>query len=213
MKRSAVLVAVVLVVALGANPAADATSTAAGSTKTAKVKAVGLSFRYPASWTVVPTTLPTPQALKRLRESNPKLAAAFAQGLQNQVAKGTKFSAKDLDAQFRGVFADNVEVLAAPHTGFPGSLDEFQQLADALVQREHGHLLLVGSGHHVGGKTAYDLTTNLTLTLPGGRSIAARTGYLYVPRGDGSVLIIVATTDDTAGQAIIDGILGSVRRT
>jgi hypothetical protein len=212
MKRSVALGALVLVLALGANPAAVATSTAAGSTKTAKVKAVGLSLRYPASWTVVPTTRPTPQALRRMRKSNPKLAAVFAQDAQDQVSKGTKLTAKDLDAQFRGVFADNLQVVAAPHSGFPGSLDEFQQLADALVQQTHGHLLLVGSGHHVGGKTAYDLTLSLTYTLPDGTSVAARTGELYVPQGDGFVLIIVATTDDTAGQAIIDGILGSVRR-
>src|SRR5690348_14329587 len=108
MKRWVVLAALVLVVALGTEPAALATSTATGSTKVAKVKAVGLSMRYPAGWTVVPTTRPTPQALKRLRKSNPKAAEFLSQDVQDQLAKGTKFTAKDLDAQFRGDFADNL---------------------------------------------------------------------------------------------------------
>jgi hypothetical protein len=213
MKRWVALAALVLVVALGTEPTAVATSTATGSTKVAKVKAVGLSLRYPAGWTVVPTARLTPQALKRLRKSNPKAAEFLSQDVQDQLAKGTKFTAKDLDAQFRGDFADILGVLAAPHEGFPGSLDDFQQLADTIAQKANGHVLLVGSGHHVGGKTAYDLTISVVLTRPDGKTVSARIGQLYVPEGDGFALVNVTVTDDATGQAIIDGILGSVRRT
>jgi hypothetical protein len=212
MRRWGGLAALVLVFGLGTESTAMATSAVTGSTKLVKVRAVGLSLRYPAAWTVVPTQRLSPQALKRLRKSNPKAAALFDQGIQDQIAKGTKFTARDLDAEFRGDPAGKVLVAAVPHTGFPGSLDEFNQYANTIAQNAHGVLLLVGP-RHIGGKNSYELAIRLTLTAPSGRSATMRTGELLVPEGDGAAIVGATSTDDAAGQAVIDGILGSVHRT
>ena len=212
-KRWPVLAALVIVVALGTSSAAVATSTSTESTKTATVKAVGLSLRYPAGWTVLPVHRMTPQQLKRLRKLNPKLAGLLTQGKQDHVAKGTKFFAKDLDAQSRGDHADNVRVLAASQMGYPRSFDAAKRFASLVAEQVHGQVLVVGSGRRVGGETAYDNTISVPFARSDGSYISVRIGQLYVSRGDRFVVVEVVASDTDAGQAVIDSIFGSVRRT
>ena len=155
----------------------------------------------------------TPQQLKRLRKLNPKLAGLLTQGKQDHVAKGTKFFAKDLDAQSRGDHADNMRVLAASRMGYPRSFDAAKRHRALSLSRFMDKFSSSGQAVESAGRPRTITPSAFHLRGSDGSYISVRIGQLYVSRGDRFVVVEVVASDTDAGQAVIDSIFGSVRRT
>ena len=206
MRRWIGVVAVGIAFVMSATPATAQTD--AGSTKTARVKAAGITFEYPSEWTAYAVTKKDAERQRVLLEKqNPKLAEAFD---ANAFAGQSKFYASDLGATFRGEPSSNVSVLAFASGGFPSDLGDFED-GMRSEYRDLGATVLGFSETTVGKKKAYRADVTLPIKVPGGETIVARLGQLYAPyRGGGSVTTVTSTQDDR-GIAVIDDVLASVR--
>jgi hypothetical protein len=74
-----------------------------------------------------------------------------------------------------------------------------------------GATLLGVSEINIDGQTAYRADLTVPLVLPNGAQIVARQGQLFTPLRGGVSDVVVTSTNDDRGAAIIDAVLGSVR--
>jgi hypothetical protein len=185
-------------------------TTAVESTKTAKVQTLDLRFEYPATWTVF-TFDPNADAKTRkaLAKANPKMADAFDSESATNVAKGYKFSAQDFDAKFRGDYASAVSV--SQFVGFPTSLKAFDDSIRSQLEQA-GATVFSTSVVRVSGEKSWRADVRIPVNIPNAAPVTVRVSMLAVPRGMATALVAVATSDDDAGNALIDSILRSVRR-
>jgi hypothetical protein len=201
----------VLVGALAWSATALAEPSGGPSYRAARVKAAGISLRHPSPWTAASfTERDFAATLKRLEKQNPKLVGAL-QSFQGVVSKGLKFFASDFAATAAGRFGDNVLVLVNSGGGFPSTLDEFQA-AYSGPARSAGLTVLSTAAVKAGGTPAFRGDARGQVTTPDGRSFVLHEGDLFLPHGDGSVQVQVTTVDTPAETAIVDAVLGSVRR-
>jgi hypothetical protein len=179
------------------------------ATNTARVEAAGVSFEYPGDWDAFTLTAGDLEAQRAaLARQNPQLAAVFD---ANAAVGLAKFFAADLGAAFRGEPASNIAVLGEPSGGFPSSIEDFEHSARQQVENAGGTVLGV-SETKIDGQTAYRVDLTVPLKLADGTQIAYRQAQLFTPLRGGVSDVVVTSTNDDRGAAIIDAVLRTVHR-
>jgi hypothetical protein len=209
MMRRLVGIALVAMVALVATPigATAATSPSPGAMTPTKVKAAGISLKYPSSWLLVPLTKKALAAqAKILSKKNPKLAAVLA---ATDVTDVLHFKLHAIDPATDG--GQNVGVQFVEGLGSPSSLSDF---SSKIIPRYKaaGATILDTKAVKVSGKTAYRIDLTLPVKSPDGSIDVRHLGQLLVPEGDSWASVNAVASNDDAGIALIDSILTSVRR-
>jgi hypothetical protein len=179
-----------------------ATSPTAEATTTAKVKAAGISVKYPKSWIAVPLTKKGLAAqTKALSKKNPKLAAVVA---------ATDISQFKLRAIDPTTGRETVGVQFIEGSGSPSSLSDFNSVIPQY--KAAGATVLDTKVVKISGKTAFRIDMTLPVKLPDGSVAVQRVGQVVVPGGDSAAAVVAAGPDDDSGVAVINSILASVRR-
>jgi len=196
---SIALVGMFAVVAL-ATPAA---ATATGSTvmSTARVKAAGISVKYPSAWIALPLTKERFAAvMKIIARKNPELAAEVSFMDPSQ----WKFFAID-PATY-----SSMQVVFVRGVGGPANLGDVKQAAKQASETA-GAKFLDAEAVKVSGKTAFRAHLSHTVKGPDGTPVEVRQGQLYLTHGDDLTVVAVAMKGDVDPR-IIDTILSSVHR-
>jgi hypothetical protein len=215
LKRAAILVGIAVVVlgALAGQALGDpiTMSASSGTLTHVTVSSVGLSIGYPSDWLVVQgkdIANGLNKSNKKFAKLNPQIASFITQS--SSTIKNAKFFAIDT-SRSDPQFANNVNVLLFQGGGFPSSLDDFRSSVAAEFKSISGATLETTSATKVGGHTAYRDTVSLSVTAPDGTASTYVSQQLYAPKGDGAVIVSVATGDNAAGRALAEQMLTSIR--
>jgi hypothetical protein len=214
VRRPRVGLLVVLVAALSwgvAAPALASDTSAVALSKPVKVKAAGISLRYPAAWTIVAAGSRKEAEARRkaFLKANPKLAKVYDEQTASAAEANVAFRAGDLEAQAAQLPAANMTITLLSGD-LPSTLDEYVRAVKKQLEGA-GATLLDSSTVSIGHGSAYRTDFQMTLRAPGGTTIPTRFTQLAIPSlGTSSLLTIgvPGTTDDPR----IDAVVGSIRR-
>ena len=207
--RMLIALCVVGAFVLTAAPGAASDAPTVGVDTVVKVKAAGISLRYPSSWLAVADSREGAAAdAQVLAATDPKLAdiynTAAARVLQDPASA---LYAADMQGVRLGAFPSAVGVRTIGYGGYPSSLREFKANVVPGVEKT-GATVLRTTAVKLAGKTAYRLDAT---ALAGGRP--ARLSQLSLARGAVPCPSVSSPQTTTAGQALIDDVLNSVRIT
>jgi hypothetical protein len=198
-----VTVALVALSAPGAGAAPDTTGM-----KSTTVKGAGVSLSYPGTWTVVPVTKKSLEAMeKALSKKNPKVAALLS-SVQDQVGK-FKFYATNVPGSPGAV--GNVNVVSLGRAPDDISLADVRDHLRQIVKGAGGTLVDV-KRVKVSGKGAFRSDDTFPITQPDGTIAYVSQGVLLIPDGSSTPQITVTAPNDATGAALINSVLASVHR-
>jgi hypothetical protein len=199
----AVTVALVALSAPGAGAAPDTTAM-----KSTTVKGAGVSLSYPGTWTVVPVTKKSLEAMeKAVSKKNPKLAALLS-SFQGEVGK-FKFYASHVEGSPGAV--GNVNVVSLGHAPSGISLAEVRDHLRQVVKGAGGTLVDV-KRVKVSGKSAFRSDDTFPITRADGTIAYVSQGVLLILDDGFSPEITVTAPNDATGAALINTVLASVHR-
>ena len=167
------------------------------------VPSAGITVGYPGSWTVTKYSGLSKAARKKIAKLNPKLADQVQSAPQN-----AKLYAIDLTHPES--FADNINVIVEESGGFPASLSDFRQVVTSGYQ-SLGATIANASASTIGGKKSYTAVAVLPLKVDVNTTVNAYVTQLFVPKGDGSAVVTITTTDDDPGHALAQRIAASIK--
>jgi hypothetical protein len=193
-----------LTAAIGIGLAGGALAQDAGY-KTVTVKRPGLTLQIPDTWKTVHLTKKALAALEaKLTPTNPG-AALNTQG-QAQLLKAVSLYAGSFDAAIAGQPLSFVTVQPKVISVHPVNVNEFSASTRAELAPK-GFTVLDTTETTYGGKPAY----RVDYTYPNAAGGVTLIGQLLIPDGKGSDEVVVSTTADDAGTALVNAILGSVK--
>jgi hypothetical protein len=197
------VIAFVFAGVVGAVPVA-ANATVTGSTRTAKIKAAGISLQYPSTWTAFATTKRgrTDQE-KALMQKDRRLGERFATEAAASFGWPNLATFHAANLALSDPVRESVSVIVYKHELFPASLKEF----DASTRKdEPAGTVMSTSAVTVGDQIAY----RSEIESPAQGKNDLRLGVLLLQRGS-DVVSVTAAADSDSGRSVADHILYSVR--